>query len=315
MICGPELVLSIVMAPWNGLPVVNFCSECDGTYLVEKNTNLVSGAWGMVQVLAGNGKELTFRPGGGEPSAFFRASSVLFESLDVTHVSETAGPTVNSRILAGNLICGNGLSAVTQSTVMIGEPEQCGLFVGGKAAGLGVERGVVFSTGRAEDAEGQNQNYIDDITSFDDTSTYFNRGSFDLDLDALATGLTDDAAGVEFDFNCIAGTLRFKYAFASEEYDEFVFQGFNDIFAVFLDGEWIDIESAFFQCPWIKNTSANTNGLEFAHAYDGFIPATDPNNIVDVPITAGRHTIKFVIADVIDGIVDTSVFIGGVSVE
>jgi hypothetical protein len=312
-IAEPLFIAIATITPWTPhQPLFSWCSECDETYVVEQTVAMEPGNWSPVAAMSGNGTFLTYRIPGDLPEAYFRIYSSREPALTVK--VEQQLPTINSRIYTGSLICGRNLSAITQEAGGVGHDYQRGTFSGGKAAGLGVERGVILGTGDVRDAVGPNGNYVDLPDSFDDASTEFFLPG-DPDLDLISTGRTEDAASVEFGFNCIAGTLSFKYAFASEEYDEFVFQGFNDIFAVFLDGQWIDIESTFLQCPWVKNTSANVNGLQFGHEYDGFITANDTNNQVSVPITQGHHVLKFVIADVLDGKVDSAVFIGGVSVE
>jgi hypothetical protein len=56
-------------------------------------------------------------------------------------------------------------------------------------------------------------------------------------LDELAGFPTFDAAILEFDFVPETDQVRFDFVFGSEEYNEFVESGVNDVFALFIDGE------------------------------------------------------------------------------
>jgi hypothetical protein len=59
----------------------------------------------------------------------------------------------------------------------------------------------------------------------------------DVDLNPLARDLTQDAAVLEFDFVPVGSVVSFRYIFASEEYNEFVDAGFNDVFGFFVNGK------------------------------------------------------------------------------
>lgn len=55
-------------------------------------------------------------------------------------------------------------------------------------------------------------------------------------LTAIAGVDTENAAILEFDFVPQSDTVRFRYVFGSDEYPEFVDEGFNDAFAFFISG-------------------------------------------------------------------------------
>jgi gliding motility-associated-like protein len=70
----------------------------------------------------------------------------------------------------------------------------------------------------------------------------FGRASRDMNglgnaqLNAIATGLTQDAFILEFDFVPLGDTVSFNYTFSSEEYPDYNCTDFNDIFAFFISG-------------------------------------------------------------------------------
>ena len=62
-------------------------------------------------------------------------------------------------------------------------------------------------------------------------------GDGDLNVLAGEGAETEDAAMLEFTFVPAETTVTFRYAFASDEYNEFVYQGFNDAFGFFVNGQ------------------------------------------------------------------------------
>ncbi len=96
---------------------------------------------------------------------------------------------------------------------------------------LGIERGIIFSTGRISNAEGPNSTY--------DRSTDFQNLEGDPDLQEAATSRVQDVAGFEFDFIPLDSVITFRYVFASEEYCEYVGSKFNDVFGFFVSGPGI----------------------------------------------------------------------------
>jgi len=194
---------------------------------------------------------------------------------------------------------------------------------------IGLSSGIIISTGKAEDAEGPNENVA--------TSTAFN-DSGDIDLDDYATSEVFDATGIEFDFVPLSDKVSFRYVFASEEYCEFAFTVFNDNFGFFVSGPgingdfsnnainaatlpnstiYVSIKSVnhFMNPDWyVQNElpdDASTCGIPFNAAYlnnlefDGFtIPFTAT---IDV-IPCETYHIRLVVGDVADDKLDSAVF-------
>ena len=103
----------------------------------------------------------------------------------------------------------------------IGNRAGIGFFEGGRPS-IGLEKGIILSTGNVKNAEGPNQKR-DITTDFGDVSS-------DVDLVKLATGPVFDVVGIEFDFVPLDSFVNFRYVFASDEYCEYVGQKFSEVF-------------------------------------------------------------------------------------
>ena len=127
----------------------------------------------------------------------------------------------------GNNLAGANINIINPT--ITGDTSQYGLF-NFAGTGLGLNSGVLLSTGDIDDAVGPN--------SDGGTSTgYGNPG--DADLSALAGFSTEDAVVFEFQFEVQGDELEFNFVFLSEEYNEFVNSGFNDVFAFYISGPGI----------------------------------------------------------------------------
>ncbi len=101
-----------------------------------------------------------------------------------------------------------------------------GSFSNGSSTNLGIDEGVVLSSGS-----------IFDIPNPASVFASTNNGQpGDPLLTQLANNNTNDAAVLEFDFIPQSDTLTFKYVFGSEEYPEYVCSGYNDVFGFFVSG-------------------------------------------------------------------------------
>ncbi|MCA6516509.1 MAG: choice-of-anchor L domain-containing protein [Chitinophagaceae bacterium] len=182
-----------------------------------------------------------------------------------------------------------------------------GLFSGGLAAGLGINEGIILSSGNIALATGPNNS---------SSAGANNKQSGDTDLNSIVTpNTTNDAAVLEFDFIPLSTTVSFAFVFASEEYPEFVGSNFNDVFAFFVNGQNIALIPGTTTPVSINNVSPVTNsaffisntGGTFDNQFDGFttvISATADNLAPGIPAT-----IKLAIADTTDFIYDSAVFI------
>ncbi len=96
---------------------------------------------------------------------------------------------------------------------------------------IGLDRGIILSTGPISHASGPN--------SVTDKSGSYNYNNGDPDLDLLSGTQVRDRIGLEFDFVPLDSFVTFRYVFASEEYCEFVGSVYNDVFGFFISGPGI----------------------------------------------------------------------------
>jgi hypothetical protein len=226
--------------------------------------------------------------------------------------------TGDSEVLV-DAILGTGVYNVQNiSYTAGGVPHASGTFSNGTTSGIGIESGIILSTGNAADAVGPNT--VDNIT----TRNYL---PGDSDLAALAGyANTYDATVLEFDFDVnTAGTLSFNYVFASDEYNEWTNSQYNDVFAFLLDGTNIalipetDIPVAIntvngggpaygsnpSYSQYYNNNNLDDGGPYYDIEYDGFTVVF----AATADIGEGTHHIKLAITDVSDPFWDSGVFI------
>ncbi len=195
----------------------------------------------------------------------------------------------------------------------VGDLQAAGMFAGGVSEDLGIEAGVMLSSGRIADAAGPNNS--------DATTSAFGRPG-DSDLNGLIPGYsTNDASVLEFDFETTGGTLSFQYVFGSEEYNEWVNSPFNDVFGFFMDGVNIAVLPGTSTSVAINNINNSLNSslyrnndpsdlgipTPFATEADGFTAVLQ----AAVTVTPGTHHIKLATADAGDHILDSWVFLLG----
>ena len=218
-----------------------------------------------------------------------------------------------------NTMLGGGVSV--SNVNYAGVNHAAGTFSGGTGI-IGFESGIVLSTGDIYSVVGPN--------TADDTTTD-NGMPGDADLDSLIPGYTTfDACVLEFDFVPTSDVVTFEYVFGSEEYNEYVFSNYNNVFGFFING---------VNCALIPGTSTpvainNVNGGN-PFGVGAVNPAYYRNNDPDDPgpptidteldgltvvlsvtadVNAGEtNHIKLAIADAGDAILDSDVFIAAES--
>ncbi|MBP9923923.1 MAG: choice-of-anchor L domain-containing protein, partial [Bacteroidia bacterium] len=233
--------------------------------------------------------------------------------------------TLTPEFLVNNILLGPGV--VASNIQFTGQQKASGYFQGG-VSNLGLNSGIVLTTGRATDAIGPNDN---------PAKSFVNQSPGDPLLDALFNQNTMEACRLEFDFVPSSDSVRFRYVFASEEYSEGVCTPYNDIFGFYISGPGItgvqnlalipntnipvSISSvnggilgdsiygpnpAYPYCH-LGNTAYyvdNTNGLTVQ--YDGLTVVLEAKSLV---IPCETYHIIMVVAEANDPTFDTGVFI------
>jgi hypothetical protein len=251
--------------------------------------------------------------------------SVLLVGLCLASVPASADPlvitTTDDPVTLVNTILGAGVTLVPGSATLIGAPTQQGTFTGGTGV-LPFESGIILTTGNANLAPGPNNASGAGATT--------NTGE-NLALTALGGDETEDQNVLQFSFTPTTSNLNFQFVFASEEYDEFVDQGVNDVFAFFLNGTNLalipgtttPISIDTVNC--VDNPayySANNTGSACFNAgeavntqYDGLVGGLFATPLFATgTVNPGQvNTLIIAIADGGDSILDSAVFIAGSS--
>ncbi len=163
----------------------------------------------------------------------FRALSFLAASfLTVgSHAQLAVDETMTPAELLQNVLLGGGVSVsnIVFNGVAVPNTIEQGAASFTQTGDLGLDAGVILSSGFAASAVGPESNF-----SSDDLE---NNGN-DPDLEAIVGGPITNYSILEFDFVPTGDSLQFRYVFASEEYPSFVCS-FNDAFGFFLSGPGI----------------------------------------------------------------------------
>ncbi len=190
---------------------------------------------------------------------------------------------------------------------------------------LGTNQGILLTTGKALYSIGPN-NSIGNCSTSAGTCDFFDNdcpGSTLLNLAQDRT--TYDATMIEFDIVPQGDSLKFRYTFASEEYNEWVNSPFNDVFGFFITGPNVgtDVNLALIpnssQVVAINTVNLLSNSQYFYNnqnplgqfiQYDGFTIGLQAK--VGNLIPCETYHLKLVIADGTDHVYDSGVFINAI---
>ncbi len=247
-----------------------------------------------------------------------------FSQLQIT-------PQTNATQLAQYLV-GDGV--LISNITINGSPLSTGYFKNLGGTQLGLDSGIVMSTGRVLTSSG-GTGLNGPATAFASTDLGL---AGDPQLDALLNNQsTQDVTILEFDFVPQGDTVSFRYIFSSEEYPGFTCTNFNDVFAFFISGPGITGSKNIALVP-NTNIPVAINSVNDGVPGGGGSFATCANMGVGSPFTQhylnnagsgyfthGGHTkvftarsavqpcetyhLKIAIGDVSDGSYDSNVFI------
>lgn len=214
-----------------------------------------------------------------------------------------------------------------------GDPKAVGYFTGGIQS-VGLERGLLMSTGSAGSQSGTFGAIGADQTGVDFASTDHTIHIDDSTLSQLAGGFVNDLNRYRITFRPRGDSIRFRYVFASEEYPEYACSPYNDVFGFFLTGPNPDSTGAYnnFNIALVPGTGLpvainnlhpanavypncpplnvqfyiNNNQSNIQPVYDGLTQVFVAEAKV---IPCALYQMTLAIADVSDGVYDSAVFL------
>lgn len=246
--------------------------------------------------------------------------------LSVTTFGQlTVDMNMTPQQMVQNLV-GNGVQI---SNVVVTACDSSYGYYHSNATEMGTNQGLLLTTGKAEYAIGPNNKIGTCSTSglpgFIHCDYFDNGCPGSPLLNAVHDRVTRDATMFEFDIVPQGDSLRFRYTFASEEYNEWVGSPYNDVFGFFISGPNIgtDVNLAVIpnstQVVSINTVNANSNTQYWYNnsspygqfiQYDAFTVnlAAAIGNL----IPCETYHLRLVIADGTDFVYDSGVFINAI---
>jgi len=253
----------------------------------------------------------------------FNFKNLLFTAISLVSLHEmNAQLSVNVSLTPEEMVQNLVGTGVQISNVSVTACDSSYGYYQSTATEIGNSQGLLLTTGKALYAVGPN-NSIGNCSTSAGTCDYFDN---DCPGSALLNQAQDrttfDATQFEFDIIPQGDSLKFKYIFASEEYNEWVGSQFNDVFGFYISGPGIgtDVNIALIpttgQVVSINTINAlnnqafyynNQNPLGQFVQYDGFTR----NLVAKVGglFPCETYHLKLVIADGTDHVYDSGVFI------
>ena len=239
-------------------------------------------------------------------------------------VNNTNTPTelVQNVLLGSNVYISNvKFNGSLSSATML--KDQVNAFSNGTTTNIGINQGLLLSTGKGQVAVGPNN-------SGGASQSSSNISPGDNDLALITTGTINNKSIIEFDFVAQGDNISFNFVFASEEYLEFVNTAYNDVFGFFISGPGISgpFEGNAKNIALIPNTSipisidtvnSNANAAYYVNngtgatpllntsiQFDGFTTVLSAASNIQCGET---YHIKLAIANVGDNLFDSAVFL------
>lgn len=223
------------------------------------------------------------------------------------------GGGVTATDLANSLLASaSGITLVSASYT--GSNAASGTFTGGNASGVGIDSGIILTSGLTASLGG---GFTDD-----------NGAAGDSLLTAIVGAGTFNASILTITFIPTASNIQFGYVFASREYPEYVNSIFNDVFAfqvngvnrALVPGTSVPVSINNVNCgePGATSPGPNpTNCAQFRDNRSGAISSLDVGGFTNLfALTASvnpgvENVLRLAIADTSDEILDSAVFLQG----
>ncbi len=249
----------------------------------------------------------------------FTAIFLLFQCIinaQPLEVTDGDTPPFEPENILENYFFGGGVEIL--NITFNGAPNAVGFF-DGTTSNIGIDRGIILTSGDADNAEGPN---IDDAVE----GVNFLQDEEDLELLIPGFDILDPVV-YEIQFIPFDTIVRFNYVFGSDEYPEYAppsNSAYNDVFGFFISGPGIngpftDNAENIAYLPdgvtpvSINNVNAITNNQYYIDndngatvEYDGFTVPLEASAIV---IPCDTYNIKIALADAGDAQLDSGVFL------
>lgn len=239
--------------------------------------------------------------------SFVAAENVSFAQLQVN--TQNAVTLINNVFVQQN-------SGVSVSNIQFSGSNQALGFFNGQNSNIGLNSGILISTGNINLAVGPNNK--------PDAGADNGAGGYAPLANLLGGAEIFNAGILSFNFISESDVVEFRYVFASEEYPEYVGSTYNDIFAFFISGPGIvgnqnialipgtnlpvainNVNAGSFAQFFVNNGDGINSGGSTVQ-YDGFTrPLTARANVVPCQ----TYTLTMAIADVGDAFFDSGVFL------
>jgi len=160
----------------------------------------------------------------------FIITTATFLCLFFNAKSQITTGTLTATQYVQNVLLGGGVTA--SNITYTGLPEMIATFSATPSSSLGITKGVYLTCGSNGTIPGE-------LGPNGPSSGFQSINQFqpgDTDLDGVSGFSTFDASILEFDFIPQSDTVKFRYVFGSEEYNDYVNSGVNDAFAFLLSG-------------------------------------------------------------------------------
>jgi hypothetical protein len=254
----------------------------------------------------------------------FSAAVLMIPAHAALLINQLGSGGLDAQGLANTLIGGNSGIAIS-NVQFIGDNVQGATFNNGGSAGLGINSGIVLSSGNVNDLP------LSGISFGAGQGTAVGTAG-DASLSGIVGTETHDAAVLKFDFVPNGDTVQFSYVFGSTEYNEFVDSEFNDVFAFLVNGANVALIPGT-STPVAINTvncgmsdaAAPGSGANCNHFIDNRNTDSSVGKNLGINLggftqtfsfTAGvtanvKNTMYIAIADTSDSVLDSAVLIAG----
>ncbi len=223
-----------------------------------------------------------------------------------------------SALLMAQTIFGDNVSVV--GATYTGDSDASAIYSGGDSIAPGVvpgDTGVILSTGEAQafTSVGPQSNIRSNMT------TPNSGPRNDPQFVDLAGANTFDASILEVDFipDEDVNFITMEFVFSSDEYPEYVGSVYNDMFAVWIDGEVVPLSAGNGQISISNINESGGQNLFNINTADQFNTEMDGFTIslsVVIPVTPDEvNTLRIGITDVGDAAYDSNVLIAADSVQ